>query len=174
MCDPGWRRPVTAGSNGRMHSDRLDIALPSSVRARLLGAFLAAIGVVLVATAALVALARWDASVLAGMAVLALAGMIVLGLALVRRRYVLRLDEHGYRLRFVRGAGVSAARWSEVEDLSTTTAQGSAGGADCVVLRLRDGRTTTIPVTLLAMDRERFVEELRRRLDSAHGYRRLG
>ncbi len=153
-----------------MHPDRLDIALPAPVRARLLGAFLVAIGVVLAATAALVALAGWDAGVLAGMAVLALAGLVVLGLTLVRRRYVVRLDEHGYRVRFVRGAGASAARWSEVEDLTTT----SSGGADCVVLRLRDGRATTIPVDLLAMDRERFVEELQRRLDGAHGYRRLG
>lgn len=153
-----------------MQSDRLDIALPASVRARLLGAFLTAIGVVLVVTTILVAVADLDRAVLGGMALLALAGLVVLGLTLVRRRYVVRLDDQGYRVRLVRGAGAVAARWSDVEDLGTVTSR----GADCVVLRLRDGRTTTIPVAMLAMDRERFVEELQRRLDAAHGYRRLG
>ena len=34
--------------------------------------------------------------------------------------------------------------------------------APVVVLRLRDGRTSTIPVEMLAVDRETFVRELAR------------
>ena len=41
------------------------------------------------------------------------------------------------------------------------------GGEPCVVLRLRAGGTTTIPVRVLGADPEEFVRELRRRLD--HG-----
>ena len=37
-------------------------------------------------------------------------------------------------------------------------------GVACVELRLRDGRTTTIPVGVLAVDRDRFVRELQDRL----------
>ena len=37
----------------------------------------------------------------------------------------------------------------------------------CVVLRLRDGRTTTIPVGVLAVDKDEFVRELQGRLQAA-------
>ena len=43
----------------------------------------------------------------------------------------------------------------------------------CVELRLRDGRTTTIPVGVLAVDREEFVRELQARLQRGHGLRPL-
>jgi hypothetical protein len=43
----------------------------------------------------------------------------------------------------------------------------------CVVLRLRDGGTTTVPVGVLAVDREQFVRELQEHLQRGHGLRRL-
>jgi hypothetical protein len=49
----------------------------------------------------------------------------------------------------------------------------TVAGARCVVLRLRDGRSTTIPVDVLAGDREEFVRTLQRLLDGGHGLRRL-
>ena len=90
--------------------------------------------------------------------------MLLLG----RRRYVVRLDDTGYRVRFVRGVGRAQARWTDVEDLATTHVSGSP----CIVLRLRDGATSTVPVDLIEGDREELVDELRRRLDAGHGYRR--
>jgi hypothetical protein len=69
----------------------------------------------------------------------------------------------------VRGAGVKQARWLDVEDAVTTT----VAGAKCVVLRLRDGRSTSIPVDVLAGDREEFVRTLQQYLDGGHGLRRL-
>ena len=47
-------------------------------------------------------------------------------------------------------------RWADVEDAVTTTVAGSP----CVVLRLRDGRSTTIPVDVLAGDRDEFVQQV--------------
>ena len=82
---------------------------------------------------------------------------------------LVRVDDTGYQVRFVRGAGVRSARWTDVEDLTTT----EVAGSDCVQFRLRDGRTTTVPVDLVAGDREEFVRELRNRLDAGHGYKRL-
>ncbi len=43
----------------------------------------------------------------------------------------------------------------------------------CLELRLRDGRTTTIPVGVLAVDKEEFVRELQGRLQRGHGLRPL-
>ncbi len=91
------------------------------------------------------------------------------GHLLTRRSYVVRADDDGYRVRFVRGAGVNAARWEDVEDVVATY----VAGARCVRLRLRNGGSTTIPVDVLAVDGDQFVRELQNRLDQGHGYRRV-
>ena len=82
---------------------------------------------------------------------------------------MLSLDETGYRVRRLRGAGVRAARWREVED----AVRASIAGHDCVVLRLKDGRTTTIPVDVLETTPDALLEELTGRLDRGRGHRRL-
>ena len=74
-----------------------------------------------------------------------------------RAAYVVRLDAFGYDVRLVRGAGVKRARWADVAEASTAEVHGSP----CVVVALRDGRTTTVPVALLAGDRDEFVTRLR-------------
>ena len=58
---------------------------------------------------------------------------------------------------------------AEVEDAVTAYRRGVA----CVVLRLRDGRTTTIPVGVLAVDKDEFVRELRAGCSAAAGSGRL-
>ena len=92
------------------------------------------------------------------------------GYLLTRRTYVVRADAEGYRVRLVRGAGVKAAHWQDVEDVVAT----HVAGARCVQLRLRNGGTTTIPVDVLAIDGDDFVHDLQNRLDRGHGYRRAG
>jgi hypothetical protein len=134
---------------------------------RLLGLGLAGVGalvLVLVVLAALLDLpsALLDAAVLAGAV-----GVVSLGLVATRGPVVVRLDEAGYRIRFVRGAGVRQGTWKDVEDVTTAT----VAGERCVVLRLRDGRTSTVPVGLLAGRTEDFVEDLRDHLNRGHGYR---
>jgi hypothetical protein len=49
----------------------------------------------------------------------------------------------------------------------------TAAGLPVVVLKLTDERTTTIPVTLLAADREEFVRDLQRHLQHGQGLRPL-
>lgn len=99
------------------------------------------------------------------------AALLVAAGALVtaRRAVVVDLDDRGYRVRFVRGAGVHRAGWKEVEDAAATT----VAGQRCVVLRLRDGRSTTIPVDVLAGSSEEFVRDLQQHLNRGHGYRPL-
>lgn len=84
---------------------------------------------------------------------------------LTSRAVVFHAGEEGYRVRFVRAAGAQEARWVEVEDAVTNYVR----EAPCLVLRLRDGRTTTIPVEALAMNREQFVREVQDHLQRGHG-----
>jgi hypothetical protein len=147
-----------------------DYGLAPELRARLMGISLVVIGVTLGVATLVIATAHLPADILSGLVVLAVVGVFSLGFLLVRKWYVVRLDDTGYQVRFVRGAGVKAARWTDVEDLQTST----VAGARCVVLRLRDGRSTTVPVDLVEGDREAFVTELAAYLDRGHGYRRIG
>ena len=150
-------------------SEPRNYGLAPQLRARLMGSFLAAVGVVLLVMTVVVVALELPGDVLSGVVLLVVIGIFALAFFLGRRWYVVRVDDLGYQVRFVRGAGANQARWTDVEDLTTAVVAGS----DCVLLRLRDGRTTTIPVSLIEGDREEFVDELQRRLDAGHGYRRL-
>jgi len=141
--------------------------LSASVRLRLFGAALVAIGVAVGLVAGLVALLALPSAVMTGALVVGAAAVVLTGLGLHRAAPLVSLDETGYRLRLLRGAGVAQARWRDVEDVVTATVSGD----DCVVLRLRDGRTTTIPVAVLNAPREDFVRDLGEHLNHGHGYR---
>lgn len=149
-------------------SDARDFGLAPALRARLMAVFLLGIGAVLVVTTFVVAVAHLPPDVLSVVVVLAVVAIVGLGFLLVRRWYVVRVDDVGYRVRFVRGAGASRARWADVDGLDTAV----VSGARCAVLRLRDGRSTTVPVDLIEGSGEDFVDELRDRLRAAQRGRR--
>lgn len=142
-----------------------DYRLAPQLAARLLGfALLFLGGLVFFATAAVVLL-RAPVGLLSAAVVIAIVGVFTIGWLLNRRAYILRVTDDGYRIRFVRGAGVKQARWVDVEEAVTDTIAGSP----CVVLRLRNGTATTIPVEMLAIDREQFVRELQGHLEGKSG-----
>jgi hypothetical protein len=130
---------------------------------------LAGLGVFVVALTFLVGLLDLPPLVLTIGIVAAVVVLLVGGFWLTRKATVVRLDEAGYRVHLVRGAGVKQARWTDVEDVVATT----VGGERCVVLRLRKGSTTTIPVRLLAGSTDAFVKDLQQHLNKGHGYRRI-
>jgi hypothetical protein len=142
--------------------------LAPSLVARLLGLVLVLTAVLVVVTTLLAALLQWSPTVLLVSAVVA-ALAVLLSAWWLRRVEVVSLDEQGYRVRLVRGVGVDRGRWRDVADAVT----GEARGIDCVVLRRKDGSTTSIPVTAVAGDRDRFVEDLREHLRRAEGLRPL-
>lgn len=117
-------------------------------------------GLLVVLLAVLVAFTALPGLVLL-LAVVAVLGGTLLVVLLARRGTVVSFDGTGYRVRFVRGAGVNRATWTQVEDVATTT----VAGQKCVVLQLRDGRTTTVPVGVLAGRPDAFVDDLRAYLD---------
>jgi hypothetical protein len=112
-------------------------------------------------------LLSWPSAVLSTVVVVAVLGVLALAAALWRLAPVVRLDEVGYEVRWVRGAGVRQGRWSDVEDVLATT----VADARVVVLRRRDGQTTTIPVGILAGSADDFVRDLQQHLNRGHGYR---
>lgn len=143
--------------------------LSPHLRARMMGAALGVIGVLLLILTLLIAVLHLSLDLLVLAVAIALVAIFTLGHFLVRRWAVVRLDDTGYRLRFVRGAGVSTARWVDVHDLRTA----DVGNARCVVLNLRDGRSTTIPVDVVAGGAAALTEDLRARLNKGHGIRPL-
>ena len=146
-----------------------DYRLNPAFGVRFFGAALVALALVMFVATAVVAIAGWNADVLVLVLVLELAGVFTFGWWLRNRATVLHVDAEGYRVRLIRGAGVKAAAWSEVEDAATATPH----GIPVVVLQLTGGRTTSIPVQALALDREEFVRELQRRLRDGQGLRPL-
>jgi hypothetical protein len=153
-----FNRPVTS-----------DYRLAPAVAARLLGTLLVAIALLVLLSTAAVALLDLHTAVLLVPVALGVVALAAAAVVLSRRGWVVRMTDEGYRVQWVRGVGVAAARWKDVEDAVTTT----RGGSPCVELRLRSGGTTTIPVQVLAVDREQFVRELQQRLQDGQGLRPL-
>ena len=83
---------------------------------------------------------------------------------LLRGARVVLLDDHGYAVRLLRGVGASSGTWLHVEEVVAT----SPGGQPCLVLRLRDGRSTRLPMAALAADADVVALEVRRRLRDVH------
>lgn len=144
-------------------------ALAPQLRARIMGAALVGIGLLLALGAVLVVSLGWSLDILVILVAVVLVVIFGLGHLLVRRWYVVRLDELGYRVRFVRGVGVAQARWVDVAEVKAA----DVAGARCIVLNLRDGRSTTIPVDAIEGGSARIGDELRRRLNKGHGIRPL-
>lgn len=143
--------------------------LAPAVVARILGLCLVGLALVAFIATVVVTLAHGSIDVVIAI-VLAGAVVILAGAWWLRRgAWVVRCDESGYAVRLVRGTGVRAAAWTDVADAVTTRTH----GIPCLVLRLADGRTTSIPVTLLAIDREEFVREMQRHLGAGQRVRPL-
>jgi hypothetical protein len=148
-------------------ADPVEYRLSAGVIARLVGVAMLALGLLTLVGTAVVALTDVPAAPFLVLLGLVVAGLLGLGWYLRWRAWLLRCTADGYRVRLVRGAGVTEERWASVEDMVTTVRR----GVPCLVLRLGDGRTTTIPAGLLAVDREQLVRVLQERLQSAHGLR---
>ena len=137
-----------------------DYRLAPPVLARLVGGYLVALAVLLLVVTVVVASAGLGPDLIVVVLVVGLLGLFGLAWWLRSRLAVVRLTDAGYRVRMVRGAGAAEARWAEVEDAVAATPR----GIECLVLRLRDGRTTTIPVQLVAADKDDFARDVREHL----------
>lgn len=158
-----------------MPTDVTRYSLSQSARAQAVGTLavltgggvLAAVGLELAGESASVHTASWIA---VGLSVLLAVALLVAVVRLVRPPTVLELADEGYRVRSLRGIGVRQAAWRDVRDVVT----GTQGDQQIVLIRLRDGdRTTSLPVRLVGAPPAQWLADLDRRLDAAHGQRRL-
>jgi hypothetical protein len=118
---------------------------------------------VLVATvAAAVAGGGWDL-----VALIAAVGLVLVGAWgwwLLRVAWAFRLTPEGYAVRMLGGVGTTTAAWPDVVEVLAS----SPGGEPCLVLQLRDGGATRLPMAALAADRDTVALDVRRRVRDAH------
>jgi hypothetical protein len=136
---------------------------------RFVGGLLVLLAIALVVATVVVAVAGLPVGVLVAVALGGIVAVLGGGWLVTRRVPAVRLDASGYRVRLVRGVGATSAPWTEVTEAGTA----SPAGTPVLVISLRDGRSTTIPVQVLAADRELLVRDLRAHLDAGHGLRPL-
>ncbi len=142
-----------------------DYRLAPAFAARLVGLGLVVLAVVVFAYAALSFALSWPPDVIVVLVVLGLVAVFGSASWLRSRAYVVRLTDAGYHVRFVRGVGVAEGRWSEVREAAVAHPRDVA----CVVLTRHDGATTSIPVEMLAADRDAFANDVSARLTAASG-----
>jgi len=145
-----------------------DFRLAPAIGVRFVGAAFVSIAVVVFVLTFVAAAVKVPFIWVLGLAALAVLGAVALGVAL-RQVPAVRMDEDGYAVHWLRGSGVRHAAWGDVEEANTA----SQGGVDCVLIRLRDDRTTTIPMVALAVPRDEFVSVLRDHLKRARPTRPL-
>lgn len=146
-----------------------DYRLAPALAVRFVGGLLVVLAGLLAVLTVLVAVLDLPLGVLVGAAALGVVAVLAAAYVVLRAVPVVHLGTDGYRVRLVRGVGVDRAPWPDVREAVTA----SPSGTPVVVLKLRDGRTTTIPVQALDGDREEFVRDLQRHLQHGHGLRPL-
>ena len=170
-----WRDPTGAGlarpwENLGVTTETATVhRLAPAVAARLLGVVLCAVAVLILLSTLAIAVLDLHTLFLLVPVALTIAVLVGSWWAWRRKGWLVRFTDEGYRVQWVRGVGAPSGRWKDVEDAVTTT----VADAPVVVLRLRDGRTTTIPVQMLAVDREAFVRDVQEHLQRGHGLRKF-
>jgi hypothetical protein len=146
-----------------------DYRLSPALGARLVGLLTVGVALLVFVATGVVAVLDLHTLVLLPVAVVGVGLLLGVG-AWLRSTPVVHLDDEGYRVRLVRGAGVRSARWKDVGEAVAA----SPRGIPCLVLRLTDGRSTTIPVQAVDADREEFARDVRDHLRRGEGLRPLG
>lgn len=144
--------------------------LAPAVIARFVGLALVVAAALVFVTTVLVAVVSLGWAWIVGVLVVAVVVVAALAWWLIRRAYVVAAGPQGYHVRLVRGAGVRDAAWTDVHDAVAATSH----GYQVLVLRLRDGGSTSIPVSVLRIDKEEFVRAMQRHLQAGQNVRPLG
>ena len=142
--------------------------LAPAVAARLLGVVLVAVALLILLSTLAIAVIDLHTAFLLVPVVLVVLLLVGVWWAWRTKGWIARLTPEGYRIQWVRGVGAASGRWADVEDAVATTVV----EAPVIVLRLRDGRTTTIPVEMLAVDREAFVRDIQQHLQRGRGLKK--
>lgn len=145
-----------------------DYRLSPALTARLMGLTLLGGAVLVVAATLGIAIANLHGAFLLAPVVVVL--LVLVGLMVWSNAWVLRLSAEGYQVRRLRNVGAAVGRWREVEDMVSS----EVDGVECIVLRQRDGATTTLPLGALHVDGNVLASTIAEHLNTAHGLRKLG
>lgn len=138
--------------------------LAPALGARLVGRSLVSLGALVLLFTLVGGVAGWG---LAPAGIVAAVGLVLVALwawHLLRRAWAVRLTDEGYAVRLLGGIGARGSAWADVAEVAAV----SPGGTPCLVLRLRDGSATRLPMAALAGDPDDFALEVQRRLRDAH------
>ena len=94
---------------------------------------------------------------------------LLAALAVLRPPTLLRLDAAGYVVRWPGGRGQLQGDWEQVDDVTGDR----QAGQPVVLLRHRNGETTSLLLGLLDAPAREVEDDVRRRLNAAYGYRPL-
>jgi hypothetical protein len=161
VCDRvGFNEPVT----GPVPTPTSSYRLAPALGARLVGRSLVTLAALVLVAAVIGPLtgAGWRLAGSVTVAGLALAGLWAW--YLLRVAWAVRLTDQGYAVRLLRGVGATGGSWGEVAEVLAV----SRGGRPCLVLRLRNGMETRLPMAALAGEPDSFAHDVRRRLRDAH------
>lgn len=160
----GRRFQLNEAVTGRAQTSTTTYRVAPALGVGLVGRSLVTLAVLVVA-ATVLGLATGAGWLLAGG--VALVGIVLVAIwawYLLRLAWAVRLSDQGYAVRLLRGVGATEASWSEVDEVVAA----SPAGQPCLVLHLRDGRATRLPMAALAGDREALAHDVRRRVRDAH------
>jgi hypothetical protein len=161
------RRPRRFQLNGRVTPPAPAVTtyrLAPALGARLVGRSLVTLAVLVLLVTVVGAVAGWGWAPAGLVALVGLVLVLVWAWYLLRRADAVRLTADGYAVRLLGGIGVTRAAWSQVEEVVAT----SPGGQPCLLLRLRDGGATRLPVAAVVGDPDDVAREVRRRVRDAH------
>ena len=94
---------------------------------------------------------------------------LVAAVRTLRPPVLVALDDEGVRVRVRRGTAPRSIPWSQVKAVRRE----SRSAGPCVLVVRTDGETAAVPDRLIAEGGDALSAALRRRLDLAHGQRRL-
>ena len=132
---------------------------------RLVAPFEVLIGIAWILTALMGMSHGWTVT----LAVITVAVAVAGAYLFVRPPRVLSLTETGYVIGFVRTRGRAAARWREVDSVTSA----DAAGVPVLVFQLTDGGRSALPLSLLGARNGEAQREVHERLNNAYGYRRF-
>ena len=107
--------------------------------------------------------------VLVTLAVVLAVGLLRALWRLARPPVGIRLDDHGYQVDTLVGAGIRSAAWRDVSRVETVDRADEVG----VVVHLHNGSTTRIVARMVAEPPLVWLRDFDTRLNRAHGQRRL-
>lgn len=140
------------------------VRLSPMMAARLVGLGFVVLALAMFALTVLVVRTSISPDLIVVLIVVGLLGVIGSAAWLRTKAYVVRLDDAGYSVRLVRGAGVKDGLWNDVSEAVASNPH----DVPCVVLKRLDGTTTSIPVAMLAADRDEFARVVGGYLSRAH------